>query len=94
MVVLLQGKNDYTHTAAHLLKNLKTKAKKSATITITIAIILFSCNAWEDYKDRYRDSIRLLNLSIRIHMAKGERNYLFLAGYPATASCEDFFRLK
>src|SRR5450756_125930 len=39
-------------------RKLKTKAKKSATITITIAIILFSCNAWEDYKDRYRDSIR------------------------------------
>ena len=72
--------------------SLKTKAKKSATITITIAIILFSCN--EDYEDLYRDSIRLLNLSVRIHLAKGEPNYLFLAGYPAKASCGDFFRLK
>ena len=38
--------------------SLKTKAKKSATITITIALILFSCNAWDDYKVRYKDSIR------------------------------------
>ena len=42
--------------------SLNTKAKTSATITITIAIILFSCNAWEDYKVRYRDSIRLVGL--------------------------------
>ncbi len=28
------------------------------TITITIAIILFSCNAWDDYKVRYKESIR------------------------------------
>ncbi len=38
--------------------SLKTKAKKSFTITITIAIILFTYNTWEDYKTRYKDSTR------------------------------------
>ncbi len=42
--------------------SLVTKAKKSATITITIAIILFSYNAWEDYKIRYKDSIRSVEI--------------------------------
>ncbi|MBU4373144.1 MAG: transposase, partial [Euryarchaeota archaeon] len=42
--------------------SLQTKAKKSATIIITIAIILFSCNAWEDYKVRYKDSIRSVEI--------------------------------
>ncbi len=41
---------------------IKTKAKKSITITVTIAIILFSCNAWEDYKVRYKDSIRSVEI--------------------------------
>ncbi|HLB72258.1 MAG: transposase [Candidatus Methanoperedens sp.] len=38
--------------------SLKTKAKKSVTITITIALILFTYNTWEDYKVKYRDSLR------------------------------------
>jgi uncharacterized Zn finger protein (UPF0148 family) len=38
--------------------SLKTKAKKSVTITVTIALILFSYNTWEDYKIRYKDSLR------------------------------------
>jgi hypothetical protein len=42
--------------------SLKTKAKTSATITITIALILFSCNAWDDYKVRYKDSIRSVEI--------------------------------
>ncbi len=42
--------------------SLKTKAKKSVTITVTIAIILFSCNAWDDYKVRYKDSIRSVEI--------------------------------
>jgi uncharacterized Zn finger protein (UPF0148 family) len=32
------------------------------TITVTIAIILFSCNAWDDYKVRYKDSIRSVEI--------------------------------
>jgi len=40
---------------------IKTKAKKSITITVTIAIILFSCN-WDDYKVRYKDSIRSVEI--------------------------------
>jgi hypothetical protein len=42
--------------------SIKTKAKKSLTITVTIAIILFSCNAWDDYKVRYKDSIRSVEI--------------------------------
>jgi len=38
--------------------SLKTKARKSITITITIALILFSYNTWEDYKVKYKDSLR------------------------------------
>jgi len=35
-----------------------TKARKSVTITITIAIILFSYSTWDDYKVKYKDSLR------------------------------------
>ncbi len=42
--------------------SIKTKAKKSFTITITIAIILFTYNTWEDYKIRYKDSIRQVEI--------------------------------
>jgi hypothetical protein len=42
--------------------SIKTKAKKSAIITVTIAIILFSCNAWDDYKVRYKDSLRQVEI--------------------------------
>ena len=42
--------------------SLKTKARKSATITITKAIILFSCNAWDDYRVRYKDSIHSVEI--------------------------------
>jgi hypothetical protein len=42
--------------------SLKTKAKTSATITITLALIFFSCNAWDDYKVRYKDSIRSVEI--------------------------------
>jgi hypothetical protein len=41
---------------------IKTKAKKSLTITVTLAIILFSCNSWDDYKVRYKDSIRSVEI--------------------------------
>jgi len=41
---------------------IKTKAKKSLTITVTLAIILFSCNAWDEYKVRYKDSIRSVEI--------------------------------
>jgi len=38
-----------------LLKTIiKTKIRKSITITIPIALILFSCNMCDDYKIRYR----------------------------------------
>jgi len=40
----------------------KTKARKSVIITITIALILFSCNTWDDYKVRYRDSLRQVEI--------------------------------
>jgi len=33
----------------------KIKAKTSATIAITIALILFSCNAWEHYNVPEKD---------------------------------------
>ena len=39
-----------------------TKAKKSVTIIVTIAIILFSCNTWDEYKVRYKDSIRSVEI--------------------------------
>ena len=39
-----------------------TPAKTSATITITITLIHFSFNAWEDYKVRYKDSIRSIEI--------------------------------
>ena len=42
--------------------SLKTKAKKSVTITVTIAIILFSCNAWDVYQVSYKDSIRSVEI--------------------------------
>jgi hypothetical protein len=42
--------------------SLKTKAKKSVTIAITIAIILFTYSTWEDYKIRYKDSIRQVEI--------------------------------
>ncbi|MCD4810943.1 MAG: transposase [Methanosarcinales archaeon] len=40
----------------------KTKARKSVTITVTIALILFSCNTWDDYKIKYRDSLRQVEI--------------------------------
>ena len=40
----------------------KTKARKSVTIKITIALILFSCNTWDEYKIRYRDSLRQVEI--------------------------------
>jgi hypothetical protein len=40
----------------------KTKARKSLTITVTIALILFSCNTWDDYKTRYRDTLRQVEI--------------------------------
>ena len=56
--------------------SLKIKAKKSATITITIAIILFSCNGWEDYKVRYKDSIRTVEIENveRLRKCKTSKN--------------------
>jgi uncharacterized protein (DUF983 family) len=54
----------------------KTKAKKSIAITITIAIILFSCNAWDDYKVRYKDSIRSVEIENveRLRKCKTSKN--------------------
>lgn len=40
----------------------KTKARKSVTITVTIALILFSFNTWGDYKIRYGDSLRQVEI--------------------------------
>jgi hypothetical protein len=44
--------------------------------TITIVIILFSCNAWEDYKDRYRNSIRSVEIenAERLKKCKTSKN--------------------
>ena len=55
---------------------IKTKAKKSVTITITIGIILFSCNAWDDYKVRYKDSIRSVEIENveRLRKCKTSKN--------------------
>ncbi len=36
----------------------KTKAKKSVTIAITIALILFTYSTWEEYQIRNKDSLR------------------------------------
>ena len=40
----------------------KTKARKSVKITVTIALILFSCDTWDDYKIRYKDSLRQVEI--------------------------------
>lgn len=42
--------------------SIKTKARKSIIIKVTIALILFSCNAWDDYKIKYRDSLRQVEI--------------------------------
>jgi hypothetical protein len=42
--------------------SIKSKTRKSVIVTITIAIILFTYNTWDDYQIRYRDSLRQVEI--------------------------------